>query len=104
MAVRTGPAGNDRAVFTGTGEGGGTSIPKYGCGRWARQGSPYTAPARPLAQLCSGREPKSRSTKLTPDVRTYAARQAEAEAGMQEKSKEFREKGGEIYLEELSSS
>jgi hypothetical protein len=33
------------------------------------------------------------------DVREYAARQA-AEAGVQEKSKEFREKGAEIYLAE----
>jgi hypothetical protein len=29
-------------------------------------------------------------------VREFAA--AEAEAGMQEKAKEFREKGGEVYL------
>ena len=38
------------------------------------------------------------SMKITQDVREYAAKQ-EAERGMAEKSKEFREKGGEIYLE-----
>jgi hypothetical protein len=31
-------------------------------------------------------------------VREYAARQKEIEAGMQEKSAEFRERGGEVYL------
>ncbi len=29
---------------------------------------------------------------------------ASAEAGMQEKSREFREKGSEIYLKEISTS
>lgn len=38
------------------------------------------------------------SMKITQDVREYAARQAEAEAGMQEKSREFREGGAQIYL------
>jgi phosphomethylpyrimidine synthase len=41
--------------------------------------------------------------KITQDVRDYAAKQntdsmLEAEAGMAEKSAEFRAKGGEIYL------
>jgi phosphomethylpyrimidine synthase len=36
--------------------------------------------------------------KITQDVRDYAAKQAAAEAGMAEKSVEFREKGGEVYL------
>jgi phosphomethylpyrimidine synthase len=42
--------------------------------------------------------------KITEDVRAYAAKQGveEAEAlaaGMEEKSKEFKEKGSEVYLE-----
>jgi phosphomethylpyrimidine synthase len=36
--------------------------------------------------------------KITRDVRDYAAKQAEAGAGMAEKSAEFRRKGGEVYL------
>jgi phosphomethylpyrimidine synthase len=42
--------------------------------------------------------PKFCSMKITQDVREFAARQAEAEAGMAEKSAEFREPGGEVYL------
>jgi phosphomethylpyrimidine synthase len=42
------------------------------------------------------------SMKITEDVRTYAAEQgiseeAALEAGMEEKSKEFVEKGSEVY-------
>ena len=36
--------------------------------------------------------------KITQDVREYAARQVEIEAGMAEKSAEFRAKGSEVYL------
>jgi phosphomethylpyrimidine synthase len=36
--------------------------------------------------------------KITQDVRDYAAKLEEAAAGMAEKSAEFREKGGEVYL------
>jgi phosphomethylpyrimidine synthase len=36
--------------------------------------------------------------KITQDVRDYAAKQAEAEAGMAQKSAEFRQRGGEVYL------
>jgi phosphomethylpyrimidine synthase len=36
--------------------------------------------------------------KITQDVRDCAATQAAAEAGMQQKSAEFRERGGEVYL------
>jgi len=36
--------------------------------------------------------------KVTQDVREYAAKQAEVEAGMAEKSAEFREEGSEICL------
>ena len=44
---------------------------------------------------------KFRSMKITQDVHDYAATQntdAMLEAGMAEKSAEFRAKGGEIYL------
>jgi phosphomethylpyrimidine synthase len=36
--------------------------------------------------------------KITQDVRDYAAKQAEAEAGMAGMSAEFRERGGQVYL------
>ncbi|HEX8696440.1 MAG TPA: phosphomethylpyrimidine synthase ThiC [Longimicrobium sp.] len=51
-----------------------------------------------VAHFCSMCGPKFCSMKITQDVRDYAAQQAEIEAGMQEKSAEFREKGGEVYL------
>jgi phosphomethylpyrimidine synthase len=36
--------------------------------------------------------------KVTEDVRDYAARLEAAETGIAEKSAEFREEGGEVYL------
>jgi phosphomethylpyrimidine synthase len=42
--------------------------------------------------------PKFCSMKITQDVRDYAAKQAAAEAGMAEKSAQFRERGAEVYL------
>ena len=42
--------------------------------------------------------PKFCSMKITQEIR------AAAEAGMQEKSRGFKEKGGEIYLPEIPSS
>ena len=42
--------------------------------------------------------PKFCSMKITQDVRDYAAKQKEIEAGMHQKSAEFRERGGEVYL------
>ncbi len=51
-----------------------------------------------VAHFCSMCGPKFCSMRITQDVREYAARQAEAEAGMAEKSAEFRERGGEVYL------
>jgi len=42
--------------------------------------------------------PKLCSMKISQDVREYAARQAQAEAGMAEKSAEFREGGAESSL------
>ncbi len=68
--------------------------------------------AHKVAHFCSMCGPKFCSMKITAEVRDYAAgmtdneradleRQAnEARKGMEEKSKEFMEKGGEIYLEE----
>ncbi|HEX2210791.1 MAG TPA: hypothetical protein VHG93_24120 [Longimicrobium sp.] len=38
------------------------------------------------------------SMQITQDVRDYAPRQQEIEAGMQGTSAEFRERGGEVYL------
>ncbi|HET7231994.1 MAG TPA: hypothetical protein VFJ16_18455, partial [Longimicrobium sp.] len=43
------------------------------------------------------------SMKITQDVRDYAAKLEEAEAGMAAKSAEFREKGGEVYLPVVGS-
>ncbi|MEW5927089.1 MAG: phosphomethylpyrimidine synthase ThiC [Gemmatimonadota bacterium] len=57
-----------------------------------------------VAHFCSMCGPKFCSMKITQDVREYAARQAEAEAGMAEKSAEFRERGGEVYLPVLESA
>ncbi len=51
-----------------------------------------------IAHFCSMCGPKFCSMKITQDVREYAAKQAEIEAGMAEKSAEFREKGSEVYL------
>ena len=51
-----------------------------------------------VAHFCSMCGPKFCSMKITQDVRDYAAMQAEAEAGMQRKSAELRERDGEVYL------
>ena len=51
-----------------------------------------------IAHFCSMCGPKFCSMKITQDVRDYAAMQPAAEAGMQQKSAEFRERGGEVYL------
>ncbi len=57
-----------------------------------------------LAHFCSMCGPHFCSMKITEDVRAYAAQQgveetAALEAGMAEMSKEFKEKGSEVYLE-----
>ena len=78
----------------------------------ARQYHDETLPkeAHKTAHFCSMCGPKFCSMKITQDVRDYAAglsdnerkaleaSVAEAEAGMAEKSAEFREKGGEVYV------
>ena len=51
-----------------------------------------------VAHFCSMCGPKFCSMKITQDVRDYAAKLEEAEAGMQQKSAEFRERGSEVYL------
>ena len=57
-----------------------------------------------VAHFCSMCGPKFCSMRISEDVRRYAKEQGldtvEAiEAGMQEMATEFREKGGEIYVE-----
>lgn len=51
-----------------------------------------------LAHFCSMCGPKFCSMKITREVRDYAAKKKEIEEGMEEKSKEFLKKGGEIYV------
>ena len=51
-----------------------------------------------IAHFCSMCGPKFCSMKITQEIR------AAAEAGMQEKAEEFREKGSEIYLKEIPNS
>ncbi|MCS6766676.1 MAG: phosphomethylpyrimidine synthase ThiC [Candidatus Protistobacter heckmanni] len=73
----------------------------------AREYHDATLPAEgaKIAHFCSMCGPKFCSMKITQDVRDYAdglkdgsiAPPAEAQAGMQEKSIEFRKKGSEIY-------
>jgi len=57
-----------------------------------------------VAHFCSMCGPKFCSMKITQDVRDYAAKLEAAEAGMQEKSAEFRQKGGEVYLPVVGSA
>jgi phosphomethylpyrimidine synthase len=51
-----------------------------------------------IAHFCSMCGPKFCSMKITQDVRDYAAKLEAAEAGMAEKSVEFRERGSEVYV------
>jgi phosphomethylpyrimidine synthase len=51
-----------------------------------------------VAHFCSMCGPRFCSMKISQDIR------AAAEAGMQEKSKEFRESGGELYVPEIPNS
>lgn len=60
------------------------------------------APGAKVAHFCSMCGPKFCSMKITEDVRRYAAEQGvqeeqAVEAGMREKSEEFRREGGKIY-------
>ena len=73
----------------------------------AREFHDETLPAdgAKVAHFCSMCGPKFCSMKITQDIRDYAAEKGMAvgeelvEMGLQEKAEEFREKGGEIYLD-----
>ena len=54
-----------------------------------------------VAHFCSMCGPKFCSMKITQDVRDYAAKQKEAEKGMEEMSEKFKEMGGEVYLKKI---
>jgi phosphomethylpyrimidine synthase len=56
--------------------------------------------AHKLAHFCSMCGPKFCSMEITQQVRDYAAKLAEKEAGMAEMSEKFREMGAEVYVEE----
>jgi phosphomethylpyrimidine synthase len=56
--------------------------------------------AHKLAHFCSMCGPKFCSMEITQQVRDYAAKLAEKEAGMAEMGEKFREMGGEVYVEE----
>ncbi|MDX2307418.1 MAG: phosphomethylpyrimidine synthase ThiC [Hyphomicrobium sp.] len=55
--------------------------------------------AHKVAHFCSMCGPKFCSMKITQDVRDYAARLNEAQAGMDEMSGKFRAMGGEVFVE-----
>ncbi len=55
-----------------------------------------------VAHFCSMCGPKFCSMKISQEVRDYSDQQKLAEEGMKQKSKEFREQGGEIYVEQKS--
>ncbi|WP_223669891.1 phosphomethylpyrimidine synthase ThiC [Kangiella shandongensis] len=52
-----------------------------------------------VAHFCSMCGPKFCSMRISQDVRDYAAEKEKIEAGMKEKSEEFKKQGGEIYVE-----
>jgi phosphomethylpyrimidine synthase len=54
--------------------------------------------AHKLAHFCSMCGPKFCSMEITREVRDYAAKLAEKEAGMEEMSAKFRDLGGEVYI------
>ncbi|HKC67288.1 MAG TPA: phosphomethylpyrimidine synthase ThiC, partial [Bacteroidia bacterium] len=71
----------------------------------AREFHDETLPAEgaKIAHFCSMCGPHFCSMKITQDVRDYAEKQGMMEddalkKGMEEKSKEFKEKGSEVYL------
>lgn len=51
-----------------------------------------------VAHFCSMCGPKFCSMKITQDVRDYAAKQKEAEKGMEQMSEKFKELGSEVYV------
>jgi len=66
----------------------------------AREFHDETLPAdnAKVAHFCSMCGPKFCSMKISQEVREYAAEQENIEAAMQEKSNEFKQVGGEIYI------
>lgn len=66
----------------------------------AREFHDETLPAdnAKVAHFCSMCGPKFCSMQISQEVREYAAEQEKIEAAMQEKSNEFKEIGGEIYI------
>ncbi len=67
----------------------------------ARQYHDETLPkeAHKVAHFCSMCGPHFCSMKITQEVRDYAAEQKAVKAGLEEKAREFREQGAEIYKE-----
>lgn len=55
-----------------------------------------------VAHFCSMCGPKFCSMKITQDVRDYAAKQKEAESGMEEMSEKFKKMGSEVYLKKTN--
>ncbi len=55
--------------------------------------------AHKVAHFCSMCGPKFCSMKITQDVRDYAAKLNEQQAGMDQMSEKFKEMGGEVYVE-----
>jgi len=55
--------------------------------------------AHKVAHFCSMCGPKFCSMKITQDVRDYAAKLNEKNAGMEEMSEKFREMGSEVYVD-----
>jgi phosphomethylpyrimidine synthase len=68
----------------------------------ARSFHDETLPAQgaKLAHFCSMCGPKFCSMKISQEVRDYAAQKRDVEQKMQEKSQEFKEKGGEVYIKQ----
>ena len=66
----------------------------------ARSYHDETLPAQgaKVAHFCSMCGPKFCSMKITQDVRDYAAKQKEAEKGMDEMSEKFKEMGSQVYV------
>ena len=60
--------------------------------------------AHKLAHFCSMCGPKFCSMEITQQVRDYAAKLAEKEAGMAEMSEKFARAGGEVYVEEKAEA
>ncbi len=69
----------------------------------ARSFHDETLPAQgaKLAHFCSMCGPKFCSMKISQEVRDYASKKREVEEGMAEKSKEFKDRGSEVYLKEI---